>query len=118
MGVPALSISYIPPPPGESVTPADQRRLGATNSCHRKKPLSVSSQGIVGEGQSAGGNPRVGPFSKKRWFPSASLDLLGVPAPRADSAGEVEASASDLAALSGGPLASSICPTPRLCSTW
>lgn len=86
MGVPAPSIPYIPPPPGESIRPRDQRRPGSNNR-HRKKPLLVSSRGTVGEGQSAGGNPRVGSFSKKKRFPSASLDWLGVPAPRANSSG-------------------------------
>lgn len=67
MGVPALSISYIPPPPGESVTPADQRRLGATAATGRSLSQSPP-RALWGKAKAQGETPESGLSVRKGGF--------------------------------------------------
>lgn len=67
MGVPAPSLSYIPPPPGESITPGDPRRLGATAATGRS--LSRSPPGAPwGKAKAQGETPEAGLSVRKGGF--------------------------------------------------
>lgn len=62
-----------------------------------------------GKAEAQGETPKVRPLDKKGCFPSATLDLLGAPGPRANSSAQVGNSAPP-----AGPPASSVAPPAPL----